>query len=71
MPQTIPTTAEDIGNETMGRVPAISVKETTGLIGSPDHVFVDLRSGSEQARTVFCRAGGKQPRARWSRIWTV
>ena len=32
-------------------MPAISTKEATVLVGVPDHVFVDLRDGTEQAKT--------------------
>lgn len=51
MPQTITKTAKDIVNEAMARVPAISVEDAMALVGSPDHVFVDLRDGTEQAKT--------------------
>ena len=32
-------------------MPAISTKEATVLVGVPDHVFVDLRDATEQAKT--------------------
>jgi len=51
MPQTITKTSEDIVKEAMATVPAISAKEALSLAGSPDHVFVDLRDGTEQAKT--------------------
>jgi rhodanese-related sulfurtransferase len=38
MPQTITRTAKDI------------VKEAMALVGSPDHVLVDLRDGAERAK---------------------
>jgi rhodanese-related sulfurtransferase len=51
MPQTITKTSEDIVKEAMATVPEISAKEALSLAGSPDHVFVDLRDGTEQAKT--------------------
>lgn len=51
MPQTITKTAKEIVNEAMASVPAISVEDAMALVGSPDHVFVDLRDGTEQAKT--------------------
>jgi rhodanese-related sulfurtransferase len=51
MPQTIIKTAKDMVNEAMARVPAISAEEALRLVDSPDHVFVDLRDGTEQAKT--------------------
>jgi len=35
----------------MTAVPAISAEEALALVDSPDHVFVDLRDGTEQAKT--------------------
>jgi len=35
----------------MERVPAVSAEEALALSGSPDHVFVELRDGIEQAKT--------------------
>jgi rhodanese-related sulfurtransferase len=37
--------------EAMAIVPEISAEEALPLVGSTDHVFVDLRDGTEQART--------------------
>ncbi|WP_370402387.1 rhodanese-like domain-containing protein [Sulfitobacter sp. JB4-11] len=51
MPQTITKTSKDIVKEAMADVPAISAEAAMGLIGAPDHVFVDLRDGTEQAKT--------------------
>ena len=51
MPQTITKTSKDIVKEAMANVPAISAEEALSLLGSPDHVFVDLRDGTEQAKT--------------------
>jgi rhodanese-related sulfurtransferase len=51
MPQTITKSAKDIVKEAMAEVPAISADEALKLVGSPDHVFVDLRDGTEQAKT--------------------
>ncbi|WP_375229169.1 rhodanese-like domain-containing protein [Roseobacter sp. S98] len=51
MPQNITKNARDIVKEAMAQVPAISAEEAVALSGSPDHVFVDLRDGTEQART--------------------
>lgn len=51
MPQNITKTSNDIVKEAMANVPAISVEDALGLANSPDHVFVDLRDGTEQAKT--------------------
>lgn len=51
MPQTITKTSNDIVKEAMASVPAISAEEALSLVNSPDHVFVDLRDGTEQAKT--------------------
>jgi len=51
MTQTITKSAKDIVKDAMERVPAISAEEALALSGSPDHVFVDLRDGTEQAKT--------------------
>ncbi|GGH21191.1 Rhodanese-related sulfurtransferase [Cribrihabitans marinus] len=48
MPQIIAKSAVEIVNEAMA---AISAEEALELAGSPDHVFVDLRDGTEQAKT--------------------
>lgn len=51
MAQKIIKSAKDIVREAMAKVPAISVGEAMKLVGSSDHVFVDLRDGTEQAKT--------------------
>ncbi len=51
LPQTITKTSKDIVKEAMANVPAISAEEALSLLGSPDHVFVDLRDGTEHAKT--------------------
>jgi len=51
MPQTITKTSKEIVKEAMAIVPEISAEEALPLVGSTDHVFVDLRDGTEQART--------------------
>src|SRR6056297_3347625 len=51
MTQTITKSAKDIVKDAMERVPAISAEEALALSGSPDHVFVDLRDGTEQTKT--------------------
>ncbi len=37
--------------EAMATVPAISAEEAVHLAGAHDHVFVDLRDGTEQTKT--------------------
>lgn len=51
MTQKITKSSKAIVKEAMALVPAISVEEAMGLVGSPDYVFVDLRDGTEQAKT--------------------
>ena len=51
MSQTITKSAKDIVKAAMSSVPAISVEDAMALLGSPNHVFVDLRGGTEQAKT--------------------
>ena len=51
MAQTIVKGAKDLVTAAMAQVPAISAEDAVSLVGSPDHVFVDLRDGTEQART--------------------
>ena len=51
MSQTITKSAKDLVKAAMSSVPAISAEEALALVGSPDHVFVDLRDGTEQAKT--------------------
>ncbi|WP_135505793.1 rhodanese-like domain-containing protein [Roseovarius aestuariivivens] len=51
MPQTITKSAKEIVRNALEATPAVSAEEALGLVGSPDHVFVDLRDGTEQAKT--------------------
>ena len=51
MAQTIKKSAKDLVQAAMAAVPSISVEEALALVDSPDHVFVDLRDGTEQAKT--------------------
>lgn len=51
MAQNITKSAKDLVGAAMATVPAISVEEALGLVGSESHVFVDLRDGTEQAKT--------------------
>lgn len=51
MAQNITKTAKQIVKTALAQVPAISAEEAIPLVGSPDHVFVDLRDGTEQAKT--------------------
>ena len=51
MSQTITKSAKELVKAAMSSVPAISAEEALALVGSPDHVFVDLRDGTEQAKT--------------------
>ncbi len=51
MPQNISKSAKDIVQEAMAQVPSISAEEAVALVHSRDHVFVDLRDGTEQAKT--------------------
>ena len=51
MPQTITRSAKDIVQQARSEVPTISVEEAQQLVGSPDHVFVDLRDAPEQQKT--------------------
>ncbi len=51
MPQNITKSAKDLVQAAMANVPAISPEEALPLVGSDTHVFVDLRDGTEQART--------------------
>lgn len=51
MPQNISKSSKEIVQEAMALVPAISAEAALGLVHSPDHVFVDLRDGTEQAKT--------------------
>lgn len=51
MVQTITRSAKDIVKHALSTVQAISAEEALALANSPDHVFVDLRDGTEQAKT--------------------
>ena len=51
MAQTIKKSAKDLVQAAMAAVPSISVEEALALVDSPDHVFVDLRDDTEQAKT--------------------
>lgn len=51
MAQNITKSAKDIVKAALAEVPAISVDEALPLVGSDTHVFVDLRDGTEQAKT--------------------
>ncbi|MFV1602729.1 MULTISPECIES: rhodanese-like domain-containing protein [unclassified Phaeobacter] len=51
MGQTITKNAKDIVREALAAVPAISVEVALPLVTSETHVFVDLRDGTEQAKT--------------------
>jgi len=51
MAQTITKSSKDIVEAALAAVPSISADEAMSLVESPDHVFVDLRDGSEQAKT--------------------
>ena len=51
MPQTITKSAASIVKEALAAVPAISAEDAMALVGSDSHVFVDLRDGTEQAKT--------------------
>lgn len=51
MPQDINKSSKEIVKAALAAVPAISAEEAVALVDSPDHVFVDLRDGTEQAKT--------------------
>lgn len=51
MAQKITKSAKDIVKHALSSVQAISAEEAMALANSPDHVFVDLRDGTEQAKT--------------------
>jgi len=53
MALTITKSAKDIVRAAVDATPAISAEEALALAGSPDHVFVDLRDGTEQERTAM------------------
>ena len=51
MPQNITKSAKEIVKAALGVVPAITVEEALELVGSEDHVFVDLRDPNEQDKS--------------------
>lgn len=51
MPQNITKSAKDIVKAALSAVPAMGVQEALELVGSENHVFVDLRDGPEQEKT--------------------
>ncbi len=51
MAQTITRSVKDIVKQALSSVPAISAEDALALANSPGHVFVDLRDGTEQAKT--------------------
>ena len=51
MAQTTTKSSIDHVTQALATVPAISAEEALSLLDSPDHVFVDLRDGHEQAKT--------------------
>ncbi|MEO0358910.1 MAG: rhodanese-like domain-containing protein [Pseudomonadota bacterium] len=51
MAQKISKTAKDMVADALRAVASISVDDAMALVGSDDHVFVDLRDGTEQAKT--------------------
>ncbi len=51
MPQNITKSAKEIVKAAISAVPSINAEDAVALGGSDDHVFVDLRDGTEQART--------------------
>ena len=51
MAQTITKSAKEIVKQALSSVPAVSAEEALALASSADHVFVDLRDGTEQAKT--------------------
>jgi rhodanese-related sulfurtransferase len=51
MAQDIKKSAKDMVKAALSTVPAISVEDALGLVDTDTHVFVDLRDGTEQART--------------------
>lgn len=51
MPQDISKSSKDLVKAALAAIPAISVEDALSLVGSSAHVFVDLRDGTEQAKT--------------------
>lgn len=51
MPQKITKSSKSVVKEALGETPAISVEEALSLLDSDAHVFVDLKDGTEQAKS--------------------
>ena len=51
MAQEITKSSKDIVKSALSAVPNISIEDAMKLADSPDHVFVDLRDGTEQTKT--------------------
>lgn len=51
MPQNITKGSKELVKAAIEAAPSISVEDALKLVGSGDHVFVDLRDGTEQAKT--------------------
>ena len=51
MAQTITRSSKELVKAALSAVPAISVADALSLVTSDAHVFVDLRDGTEQAKT--------------------
>ena len=51
MAQNITKSAKSIVKEALAEVPALSAEDAMELVDSEAHVFVDLRDGTEQAKT--------------------
>ena len=51
MGQTITKSSQDLVKAALSATPAISAEDALALVGSSGHVFVDLRDGTEQAKT--------------------
>lgn len=51
MAQTITKSSMDYVKQALAAAPAISVEEALALVDCPEHVFVDLRDGDEQAKS--------------------
>ncbi len=51
MPQKISKNSKDLVAAALAIVPAISAQDAMALLGRADHVFVDLRDATEQAKT--------------------
>lgn len=51
MPQNITKSSREIVKAALASVPSLAAQDALALVGSAEHVFVDLRDGAEQART--------------------